>query len=90
MWWSRLRETFVDTPIRPTWMLWSWAPMLPPLPQVQQRCQDLERMLQGQALPAPQQAWLRSGMATNPVSGQAQPSVMCPMAAASPRSSHQP
>ncbi|GAB0191510.1 hypothetical protein GRJ2_001616300 [Grus japonensis] len=46
---------------------------------VQQRCQDLERMLRGQALPASQHAWLRSGTAT-----------ICPMAVTSPRSSQRP
>ena len=71
MWRSSLRETFVDTSIQPTWMLRSRPPTSPPLPQVQQRCQDLERMLQGQALPTPQQAHLRSETATTPTPGQA-------------------
>ncbi|PKU48388.1 myosin-10 isoform x2 [Limosa lapponica baueri] len=41
---------------------------------VQQRCQDLERMLRGQALPAPLRAQLRSRTATTPAPRQAQPS----------------
>ncbi|KAK4817417.1 hypothetical protein QYF61_013484 [Mycteria americana] len=45
---------------------------------VQQRCRDLERMLRGQALPAPQRARLRSGPATTPVPGRAQPSECAP------------
>lgn len=59
---------------------------LPPLPQVQQHCRHLERMLQGQVLPTPQWAQLRNEMATSPVRRQAQPSDKSPMAVASPRS----
>lgn len=90
MWQSSLWETFVDAPIQPTWMLRSPALGLPPLPQVQQRCRDLERMLQGQALPSPRQAQLGSGTATTPAPRRAQPSATCPMAAASPRTSQRP
>lgn len=90
MWRNSLWEAFMDAPIQPTCTLRSWTPSLPSLPQVQQRCWDLERMLRGQALPTPQRARLRSRTATTTTPGCAQPSAMCPMAVTSPRSSQQP
>lgn len=87
--WRSLWETFVEAPIQSISMPRSQTPMLPALLQVQQHCQDLERVLRGQALPTSQRTRLRSRMATITARRRAQPSATCSTAATSPRSSQQ-
>ena len=88
MWRSTLQGAFMDAPIH-AGMLRSWAPELPPLLQVQQRCWDLERMLQGYVLPIPQPASSGGGQPPPLRPGRLSPLPPVPPVT-SPRSGQQP